>query len=87
MVHRQRRLEQEDAPLRIGKHDAAAFRTLHNLRVIEGRIETKQAELEPAPSVLRSVARTLIATGFGKDRHDVASKAYGRVGGPTSWAE
>src|SRR5262249_50057353 len=61
VLHQQRRLLQEDAALRITHDDAPALRALHDLGVIEERIEAEQTELESAAAMLSAVAGALIA--------------------------
>src|SRR5438046_1360157 len=58
-----------------------ALGAMHDLRMIEGRIEAEQAELEAAASVLRAVARTLVAAGPRQDGHDLTAETNGDIHG------
>src|SRR5439155_22725916 len=71
---------QNDAALRIGEHDAPSFSALHELSVVEDRIEAEQALLEAAAAVLGAVASALIAARLGQNRHDLAAEADRKVG-------
>src|SRR5262249_31107174 len=81
VLHRQRRLLQEDAPLRGGDDDAAALRALDDLGEVGEGVEAEQAELEAAAAVLGAVAGALVAAGLGEHRDHVAGEADRRLGG------
>ena len=84
VLHDQRRLEQQDAALRIGHDDAPALGALDDLGVIEGGIEAEQAELEAAAAERRAVAGPLVAAGLGQHRHDFPTEAHRIVSIPCS---
>src|SRR5262249_23411176 len=68
VLHNQGRLLQENTSLWVGYDTAPALGALHNLGVIEQRVEAEQAQLEAAPAVLRAVAGALVAAELGQDR-------------------
>ena len=79
MLHEQRRLHEYDTAFGIGEDDASALGTLHDLGVIEKRIESEQAELEPAATMLCTMAPAAVAARPRQDRHDLAREGDGDV--------
>src|SRR5215510_6832210 len=75
MFQRQRRLEQQDAALRLRQHHTAALGALNDLWMIELRLEAEQAQLESAAAVLSAVTGALVAAGPRQDRHHLATEA------------
>src|SRR5262249_34348208 len=80
VLHRQGRLLQEDAALRVGDDEAAAVGAGDDLGVVEGGVEAEQAQLEAAAAVLGAVTGALVAAGAGQHRHDLAAEADRHVG-------
>src|SRR5262249_61086553 len=79
VLHDERRLEQEDAALRVGRHDAAALVALHDLLMVEGRVEAEQAQAEAAAPRRGPVAGAGVAPGPRQHRLDLARDTAPRL--------
>src|SRR5262249_60388606 len=72
VLHDERRLEQQDAALRVGRHDAATLVALHDLLVVERGVEAEQAQAEAAAPRRRAEAGAAVAPPPRQPAHQLA---------------